>query len=44
MGQMTPQASELLQKALAPSSHERGQLIDRLIETLDDDPAEEGAE
>lgn len=44
MAQMTPQASELLQKALTLSSQERGQLIDRLIESLDDVLPEEGAE
>lgn len=44
MAQMTPQVSELLEKALALSSQERGLLIDRLIETLDNDPAEEGVE
>ena len=41
---MTPQAFELLQKALALSVYERGQLIDRLIESLDEGPVEEGAE
>jgi putative addiction module component (TIGR02574 family) len=44
MAQMTPQVSELLQKALALSSEERGLLIDRLVESLDDGPAEEGVE
>lgn len=44
MGQMTPQVAELLEKAMVLSTHERGQLIDRLIETLDDGPAEEGVE
>jgi putative addiction module component (TIGR02574 family) len=44
MAQMTPQVSELLEKALALSTQERGLLIDRLVETLDNDPAEEGAE
>jgi len=44
MAQMTPQVSEVLQKALTLSTHERGLLIDRLIESLDDGPAEEGVE
>jgi hypothetical protein len=41
MAQMTPQVSELLEKALELSTHDRGLLIDRLIETLDNEPAEE---
>jgi putative addiction module component (TIGR02574 family) len=44
MAQMTPQVSEVLQRALTLSSQERGLLIDRLIESLDDGPAEEGVE
>lgn len=44
MSQMTPQVSDVLEKALALSTQERGLLIDRLIESLDDDPAEEGVE
>jgi putative addiction module component (TIGR02574 family) len=44
MAQMTPQVSELLQKALTLSIQERGLLIDRLVESLDDEPAEEGVE
>jgi putative addiction module component (TIGR02574 family) len=44
MAQMPPQVSELLEKALALSTQERGLLIDRLVETLDNDPAEEGVE
>ena len=44
MAQMTPQVPELLEKALALSAQERGLLIDRLIETLDDEPADEGVE
>lgn len=44
MAQMTPQVSELLEKALSLSTHERGLLIDRLVESLDDGPAEEGVE
>jgi len=41
---MTPQASEVLEKALSLSSHERGFLIDRLIESLDEGAPEEGVE
>jgi putative addiction module component (TIGR02574 family) len=44
MAQMTPQVPELLEKALALSAQERGLLIDRLIEILDDEPADEGVE
>jgi putative addiction module component (TIGR02574 family) len=44
MAQMTPQVSELLEKALSLTTQERGLLIDRLIQSLDDEPAEEGAE
>jgi putative addiction module component (TIGR02574 family) len=44
MAQMTQQVSELLEKALSLSTRERGLLIDRLVETLDDEPAEEGVE
>jgi putative addiction module component (TIGR02574 family) len=44
MAQMTPQVSELLEKALTLSTEERGLLIDRLVETLDNEPAEEGVE
>jgi putative addiction module component (TIGR02574 family) len=44
MAQMTPQVSELLEKALSLSTRERGLLIDRLVETLDDEPVEEGVE
>ncbi|HUO15948.1 MAG TPA: addiction module protein [Verrucomicrobiae bacterium] len=44
MAQMTPQVAELLEKALALSSEDRGLLIDRLVESLDDEPAEEGVE
>jgi len=44
MAQMTPQVSELLEKALTLSAEERGLLIDRLVETLDNEPAEEGVE
>lgn len=41
---MTPQVSEILEKALALSTQERGLLIDHLIESLDEGPAEEGVE
>lgn len=44
MGQITPQVSELLEKALALSTQDRGVLIDQLIESLDEGPAEEGVE
>ena len=44
MAQMTPQVSELLEKALTLSTQERGLLIDRLVESLDDEPAEAGVE
>ncbi len=44
MAQMTPKVSELLEKALSLSTRERGLLIDRLVETLDDEPAEEGVQ
>jgi putative addiction module component (TIGR02574 family) len=44
MAQMTPQVSELLEKALSLSIHERSLLIDRLVESLDDEPAEQGVE
>ena len=41
---MTPQVSEVLEKALTLSIQDRGLLIDRLIESLDEGPAEEGVE
>ena len=44
MAQVTPQLSELLEKALALSTQDRGLLIDRLIASLDEEPAEEGVE
>ncbi len=44
MAQMTPQVSEVLEKALTLSTQDRGLLIDRLIESLDESPAEEGVE
>ena len=44
MAEMTPQVSEVLGKALALSTQERGLLIDQLIESLDEGPVEEGIE
>jgi putative addiction module component (TIGR02574 family) len=44
MAQMTPQVSEVLEKALTLSTQDRGLLIDRLIESLDDGSVEEGVE
>jgi putative addiction module component (TIGR02574 family) len=44
MPRMTPQVLEVLDKALALSIKDRGLLIDRLVESLDDGPAEEGVE
>jgi putative addiction module component (TIGR02574 family) len=44
MGEMTPKASQLLDRALDLSTEERGALIARLIDSLDDGPAEEGVE
>lgn len=44
MAQTTSQLAEIMDKALALSERERGLLIDRLVESLDDEPAEEGVE
>jgi len=44
MAQVTPQVSELLEKALALSTQERGLLIGKLIASLDEAPEEEGVE
>jgi len=44
MAQLTRQASDVLEKALTLSTHERGLLIDRLIESLDEAPPEAGVE
>ena len=41
---MTPKASEVLAKAMQLSPEERGLLIDRLVDSLDQGPAEVGAE
>jgi putative addiction module component (TIGR02574 family) len=44
MSQISPQAAELIEKALTLSVHDRGLIIDRLAESLDDGAAEEGVE
>jgi putative addiction module component (TIGR02574 family) len=44
MAQIAPQVAELLEKALKLSTQERGLLASRLIESLDDEPIEEGVE
>ena len=44
MSQVPPQVAELLEKALVLSAHDRGLIIDRLVESLDEGPAEEGVE
>jgi putative addiction module component (TIGR02574 family) len=44
MAHMSPKVAEVFDKAMELSSHERGYLIDRLVESLDDGPADEGAE
>jgi len=44
MRQITPQASEVLEKALSLSTQERGFLIDRIIQSLDYGSPEEGVE
>jgi len=44
MSQMSPQVAELLEKALALSIDDRELIIDRLVESLDAGPAEEGVE
>jgi putative addiction module component (TIGR02574 family) len=44
MPPMTPQVSEVLEKALTLSTQERGLIIGRLIDSLDEGPAEEGVE
>jgi putative addiction module component (TIGR02574 family) len=40
MAQITPQVSEVLEKALTLSTQERGLIIDCLIESLDEGPSE----
>jgi putative addiction module component (TIGR02574 family) len=44
MAQITPRVSEVLEKARSLPAQERGLLIDHLIESLDEGPAEEGVE
>lgn len=44
MAQLTPQASDILEKALTLSTQDRGALIGRLIESLDEAPPEPGVE
>lgn len=44
MSDMTREVSEVLAKAMQLSPHERGLLIDRLVESLDDEPADPDAE
>ena len=44
MAQMTPEVSRILEQALALSTQERGLVIDRLIKSLDDEPADDGVE
>ncbi len=44
MPRMTPEASEVLAKAMQLSAQQRELLIDQLVESLDEEPAEPGAE
>jgi putative addiction module component (TIGR02574 family) len=44
MRQMTPKVSEVLANAMQLSPQERELLIDELVESLDEGPAEAGAE
>jgi putative addiction module component (TIGR02574 family) len=44
MPPLTPQISELLEKALTLSTQDRGLLIHRLIASLDEEAPEEGVE
>lgn len=44
MAHMSPKVAEVLDKAMELTSHERGFLIDRLVESLDDGPADEGVD
>ena len=41
---MTPQVSEVLERALALSTQDRSLIIDRLIDSLDEGPSEDGVE
>jgi putative addiction module component (TIGR02574 family) len=42
MANMTPEMSDVLARAKQLSAQERELLIDRLVESLDEEPAEEG--
>jgi len=44
MPQMTPKTSEVLAQAMQLSPQERELLIDKLVESLDEGPAEAGTE
>jgi putative addiction module component (TIGR02574 family) len=44
MANMTPEMSDVLARAKQLSAHESELLIDRLVESLDEEPSEEGAE
>jgi len=44
MPQMTPKVSEVLAQAMQLSPQERELLIDQLVESLDEEPAEAGPE
>lgn len=44
MSNLTQEASQLLKRALTLSTEDRGALIDRLIESLDEGPTEAGVE
>jgi putative addiction module component (TIGR02574 family) len=44
MAQIAPEVSEVLKKALTLSTQDRGLIIDRLIESLDESPTDEGVE
>ena len=44
MAGITPEASQILERALDLSTQDRGALIARLIESLDGERAEEGVE
>ncbi len=44
MAEITWEVSEVLERALALSTQDRGLVIDRLIASLDEGPAEDGVE
>ncbi len=44
MPQVSPQVAELIEKALMLSAHDRGVIIDRLVESLNEGPSEDGVE